>query len=1523
MRKTAKVLLLSLLTIGMTVGCAGRTPKSSAPAPSSDAPVSQPDASSMIDPTSDPISSSTPAPDTSSAAPISVPSSSSSAPASSSDKPSSSSAAPSSSEAPSSSSAAPSSSEAPSSSAAPTLVSISLNTDNVDKEYFVGEALNLAGLVVTANYSDGNNNPVTDYTTNPANGAILNVAGTIEVVVTYLSANASFNVLVEELPKELTGITADATNVKVDYIVGETLDLTGLVVTANYDDGSSEEINDYTSSPAQGTSLDDVGEAFVFIYYEGFESNFLINVSPLPKSDWTDEEAELMAEYLYGDVLPYNGLEESVVSYDSSIDSIVIEGGLIDDDGLFAYALALADDGWELYASNEVAYGFEKEEENELDEPRMLRIYLSTNDEDEFYLEANDPFYYEFPSDFAEDVAYYYFNSEEVLPEMEAWYYEIDDSYLCIICYGEFDSDHADYAELLYYSGWDVLDDKDSYGYYVAVSPDGAYQVAFLAYPDDGEMYIYIEPVGFWNDALIANFFNKYGFDPFDIPAFECDGAQYQLVEDDNNELYASLGYDEYINASMYIYGPEADDFENYLEVLADAGWIVTQSGEYEYYAQLFIEDEGVAYIEVSFDDYVIVTIYAALGDLPVAEWPADEIAEALGDSVEDEVPPYEGDNNGFYFLNDTYGYAVQVLLDPGMEEDALEYYAEALGDAGYIEYGPDAYGDMQYISLNDQILVCPYIGTSGSITISFKKFNLFPVDSANEAIQNLADGITDLLPGIDGADSYYIYTGDSTKVQIQCNFGAQASAQDALAAYADILDDAGFTYVGVNASGNPGFDSKKGQYYVVAWIYNNYGTYYLILDVYVGTFVPASTGWPFDDIALFLESEDLAELLPEPDFAENMVFGVETSQYADFIIYTSTNDPDLTDELMEEYTELLLANDWVENGTDSYGDMHYTDPDNILDVNPTNGYSSGTIFVIEVNVVPPPKQVVPWPVDDVAAFLAAHGVENDELPPLEGGTSYTFNNNYNYSDAAIIVEIDDPSTAATAYYALLEEEGWEYTGTTSGQKVYTSPNEELTVSLWVRTSSSYINMEINWLNEPPTPTIEWPADDVAAFLLNNGNVTDKLPEFPGLTDIGYTTDYGYADAAIYCYCDNPADTRDVYQAALVEAGWELTGTAYGQNVYTSPNGQMTVSLYVQTSYGRVTLEINWLNPEPPVAEWPSDAINLLMDDFGYENTLPAAECAFTSVDVNSNADYIMLFVNIDGDEDAIDDAMSEYCAVLEDAGFEYLGADEYGDYYFLSPDGDYQVDIYVEEEGFGINIGWFMDLPEDDKWPVELSAMFEDYGFGDVLPEYEGEYESAEAYFDDDNIVVDIKIDGDSSDFALAVLSYVDTLDNEGFEFEGSDDQENIYYVSPNGEYELTIAISENGFMITITPLDEPFENEFYDFPMDLIVEYYPTAEGVLPSIDDASMFYVDPGSDQDYFIMDVYYDESVDGAESRANFIAALEEAGFTYEEVDEGEYGYVSPDGDFVIFVYAYSSEEGYFTIDIATMAIFAVE
>ena len=91
------------------------------------------------------------------------------------------------------------------------LTGITLNVLNVKRTYEKGEALDLTGLVVTAKYSDDSSKPVTDYTSNPANGTVLNTIGETTVTVTYGGYSKSFKVNVSQASKKTW--TEEETNI--------------------------------------------------------------------------------------------------------------------------------------------------------------------------------------------------------------------------------------------------------------------------------------------------------------------------------------------------------------------------------------------------------------------------------------------------------------------------------------------------------------------------------------------------------------------------------------------------------------------------------------------------------------------------------------------------------------------------------------------------------------------------------------------------------------------------------------------------------------------------------------------------------------------------------------------------------------------------------------------------------------------------------------------------------------------------------------------------------------------------------------------------------------------------------------------------------------------------------------------------------------------------------------------------------------------------------------------------------------
>jgi hypothetical protein len=153
------------------------------------------------------------------------------------------------------------------------LESISITTNPDKTEYTVGDALDLTGLVVTAHYSDDSEEVVADYSTAPVAGAILEIAGQQTVAVNYTedgkTVAVTFSVTVKTISveKTLDSISATTYPDKMEYTEGEALDLTGLVVTACYSDGSKEAVTGYSTTPEAGTVLDTAGEYDIIVSY--------------------------------------------------------------------------------------------------------------------------------------------------------------------------------------------------------------------------------------------------------------------------------------------------------------------------------------------------------------------------------------------------------------------------------------------------------------------------------------------------------------------------------------------------------------------------------------------------------------------------------------------------------------------------------------------------------------------------------------------------------------------------------------------------------------------------------------------------------------------------------------------------------------------------------------------------------------------------------------------------------------------------------------------------------------------------------------------------------------------------------------------------------------------------------------------------------------------------------------------------------------------------------------------------------
>ena len=162
-----------------------------------------------------------------------------------------------------------------------TLTGINVKTHPAKTTYKTGEELDLSGMVLTATYSDGSTKDITDTTQFTVSGYDKNKEGSQTITVTYEGKTAEFQVMVteESLPVTLTGIKVKTQPAKTTYKTGEELDLSGMVLTATYSDGSTKDITDTTQFTVSGYDKNKEGSQTITVTYEGKTAEFQVMVT--------------------------------------------------------------------------------------------------------------------------------------------------------------------------------------------------------------------------------------------------------------------------------------------------------------------------------------------------------------------------------------------------------------------------------------------------------------------------------------------------------------------------------------------------------------------------------------------------------------------------------------------------------------------------------------------------------------------------------------------------------------------------------------------------------------------------------------------------------------------------------------------------------------------------------------------------------------------------------------------------------------------------------------------------------------------------------------------------------------------------------------------------------------------------------------------------------------------------------------------------------------------------------------------
>lgn len=180
-------------------------------------------------------------------------------------------------------------------------LAIRVTTPPTKTSYYAGDALDLSGIVVSLVGSNGSLIDVTAACTfSPANGSALNTSDTnISITYHYEKDNVDFTAsqVITVNAVVATSIAVTTPPTKTNYLIGETLDLTGIHVTATFNNGTTEDVTAAcTFSPANGTTLSNDSINTISITYLTLSTSQSISVSyPIYGAEWDGTASTIWA----------------------------------------------------------------------------------------------------------------------------------------------------------------------------------------------------------------------------------------------------------------------------------------------------------------------------------------------------------------------------------------------------------------------------------------------------------------------------------------------------------------------------------------------------------------------------------------------------------------------------------------------------------------------------------------------------------------------------------------------------------------------------------------------------------------------------------------------------------------------------------------------------------------------------------------------------------------------------------------------------------------------------------------------------------------------------------------------------------------------------------------------------------------------------------------------------------------------------------------------------------------------------
>lgn len=202
------------------------------------------------------------------------------------------------------------------------LEKIQVTQNPVKTSYREGDTISYSGLVVTAVYSDGSTENITnDCSIIPEEGKPFNPDTDTEIQITYSEQGydgiTTENVNIQLTEIDLVGISVTSNPTKTGYKQGEPINYTGLVVTASYSDGSTKNVTDSCSiTPANGKAFNPLTDSSPEITYLTETATLMFSevyLTGLSVTSYPNKTA-----YKHDERISYNGMAVTASYSDSS-----------------------------------------------------------------------------------------------------------------------------------------------------------------------------------------------------------------------------------------------------------------------------------------------------------------------------------------------------------------------------------------------------------------------------------------------------------------------------------------------------------------------------------------------------------------------------------------------------------------------------------------------------------------------------------------------------------------------------------------------------------------------------------------------------------------------------------------------------------------------------------------------------------------------------------------------------------------------------------------------------------------------------------------------------------------------------------------------------------------------------------------------------------------------------------------------------------------------------------------------------